>query len=157
MKNEGSTIVLSKVTEETFGDLSTLITKLAEFEKLEPPNSEARERLRTDCLGSNPRYEAYICKVDNKPVGYTIHFFTYSSFLALPTLYIEDIFVLEEYRRRGIGQKMFDNCRKIAQREGCGRIEFTVLKWNKPAQEFYSKNKAKQLEWYLYRIVKEDF
>ena len=52
---------------------------------------------------------------------------------------------------------MFDHLKKIAKLEGCGRIEFTVLKWNKSAQEFYEKNKAKRLEWFLYRVVRENF
>ena len=150
-------LVISKVAAETFSEFLTLISKLAEFENLEPPDSAAQERLRADCLSDNPKYVAYLAKVGGKPVAYTIHFFTYSSFLALPTLYVEDISVLEEYRRLGIGEKMFSNLRKIAKREGCGRIEFTVLKWNKSAQKFYSENKAKRLEWYLYRIAKEDF
>lgn len=157
MKKEENALDISMVTEETFSEFLILIGKLAEFEKLEPPDDAAKERLRTDCLGDKPKYEAYICKVDGKPAAYTIHFFTYSSFLALPTLYIEDVFVLEEYRRRGIGAQMFGNLRKIAKREGCDRIEFTVLKWNTPAQKFYCKNKAKRLEWYLYRMVKKDF
>jgi GNAT superfamily N-acetyltransferase len=75
----------------------------------------------------------------------------------LPTLFLEDIFVLEKYRQQGIGKKMFDFLKEIAKREDCGRIEFTVLKWNKSAQEFYEKNRAKRLEWFLYRLVMENF
>jgi len=95
--------------------------------------------------------------IGGKCVSYVIYFFAYSSFLALPTLFLEDIFVLEEYRGQGIGKKMFDNCREIAKRANCGRIDFTVLKWNKPAQEFYEKNEAERMEWFFYRLVKEKF
>ena len=150
-------VIIKKVNAETFDDFLGLIDKLAEYEKLASPDEAAKRRLRRDCLSDTPKYEAFIGKVDGKPISYVIFFFTYSSFLALPTLFLEDIFVLEEYRRQGIGQKMFDFLKETAKREGCGRIEFTVLNWNKSAQEFYEKNRAKRLEWFLYRLVKEDF
>jgi GNAT superfamily N-acetyltransferase len=158
MHKEESSIVIEKVDEETFDDFLGLIEKLAEYEKLAPPNEQAKQRLRRDCLSDKPKYQAFIGKVGDKYVSYIIYFFTYSSFLALPTLFLEDIFVLEEYRRNGMGEKMFDFIKATAKREGCGRIEFTVLTWNKSAKKFYEKNKAKCLEdWYFYRLVKEDF
>jgi GNAT superfamily N-acetyltransferase len=157
MDKEENLVVIEKVKAETFDDFLGLIDKLAEYEKLPPPDDEAKRRLRRDCLSEKPKYEAFIGKIGDKPVSYIIYFFTYSSFLALPTLFLEDIFVLKDYRRQGIGQKMFDYLKETAKREGCGRIEFTVLKWNKSAQEFYEKNGAKRLEWFLYRLVNEDF
>jgi GNAT superfamily N-acetyltransferase len=157
MHKEKSLVVVEKVKAETFDDFLSLINKLAEYEKLAPPDEEAKRRLRMDCLSGKPRYQAFMGKVGDKYVAYIIFFFTYSSFLALPTLFLEDIFVLEEYRRLGVGKKMFDFLKETAKREGCGRIEFTVLKWNKLAQEFYEKNCAQRLEWYLYRLVNKDF
>jgi GNAT superfamily N-acetyltransferase len=157
MDKEENLVVIEKVKAETFDDFLGLIDKLAEYEKLAPPDDEAKRRLRRDCLSEKPKYEAFIGKIGDKPVSYIIYFFTYSSFLALSTLFLEDIFVLKDYRRQGIGQKMFDYLKETAKREGCGRIEFTVLKWNKSAQEFYEENGAKRLEWFLYRLVKEDF
>jgi GNAT superfamily N-acetyltransferase len=150
-------VVIEKVDAKIFDDFLGLIGKLAEYEKLSPPDEEAKNRLRRDCLSDKPKYQAFIGRVGGKAVSYIIYFFTYSSFLALPTLFLEDIFILEEYRRQGVGQKMFDYLKQTAKQEGCGRIEFTVLKWNKSAQEFYEKNKAQRLEWYLYRVVREDF
>ncbi len=157
MDKEETLVVIEEVNAETFDDFLGLIAKLAEYEKLAPLNEEAKIRLRRDCLSANPKYQAFNGKVGGKSVSYVIFFFTYSSFLAMPTLFLEDIFVLEQYRRKGVGQKMFDFLKETAKREGCGRIEFTVLKWNKSAQDFYEKNKAKRLEWYFYRLVKEDF
>jgi GNAT superfamily N-acetyltransferase len=158
MDAEENSVVIEKVTAETFDDFLGLIAKLAEYEKLTPPDEEAKNKLRRDCLCNNPKYQAFIGKIGDKYVSYVIYFFTYSSFLALPTLFLEDIFVLEEYRRLGVGKKMFDFLKETAKHEGCGRIEFTVLTWNKTAQKFYEKNKAKYLEdWYFYRLVKEDF
>jgi GNAT superfamily N-acetyltransferase len=157
MNKEEQLVIIKKVNSENFGDFLFLVDKLAEYEGLSPPDEEAKGRLRKDCLSDKPKYEAFIGKVGEKYASYVIYFFTYSSFLALPTLFLEDVFVLEEYRRQGMGKKMFDFLKETAKREGCGRIEFTVLKWNKSAQEFYEKNKARRLEWYLYRLANEDF
>ena len=157
MNKKESMVVIEKVNVETFNDFLGLIDKLAEYEKLVPPDEEAKKRLRRDYLSDKPKYQAFIGKFGDKYVSYVIFLFTYSSFLALPTLFVEDIFVLDEYRLQGIGKKMFDFLKETAKRERCGRIEFTVLKWNKSAQKFYEKNKAKPMQWFLYRLVKEDF
>jgi GNAT superfamily N-acetyltransferase len=157
MVNEENALVIKKVTEETFDEFLDLIDKLAEFEKLVPPDKAARRRLRTDFLSKEPKYEAYVGLIGDKCVAYVICVFTYSSFLALPTLFLEDIFVLEEYRKQRIGEKMFDYCVEMAKRKGCGRVEFIVLKWNEAAQKFYEKKKAKRLDWYFYRLDKDDF
>ena len=142
INKEEKSVVMQQVNEEVFDDFLGLIDKLAEYEKLTPPNEEARRRLRTDCLSDKPKYQAFIGKIGNKSVSYIIYFFAYSSFLGLPTLYLEDIFVLEEYRRRGVGKRMLDHLKEIAKLEGCCKIEFTVLKWNKSAQEFYEKKQS---------------
>jgi GNAT superfamily N-acetyltransferase len=157
MPNKETAVTLQKVTAETMQDFLGLIDKLAEYEHLPHPDEEAKERLRRDCLATNPRYHAYIGAVNGRPVAYVIYFFTYSSFLALPTLFLEDIFVFEEYRRQGAGSKMFAFMKEVARQEGCGSIEFSVLKWNRSAQAFYERNGARCLEWCLYRLVREDF
>jgi GNAT superfamily N-acetyltransferase len=157
MSKQEKSLVITKVDAGTFDELLGLIGKLAEFEKLAPPDGDAKERLRADYLSDKPKYEAFVGKIGDKCVSYALYFFTYSSFLALPTLFLEDIFVLEDYRGRGFGKRMFDHCRKIAKRQGCGRIEFTVLTWNKPAQQFYERNKAERLPWFLYRLPMDNF
>ncbi len=156
MKEENA-LIIRKVGAENFDDFLGLINKLAEYEKLAPPTEEAQKRLHDDCLSDKPKYHAFIGKLDDKSVGYIIYFFTYSSFLAMPTLFLEDIFVLDQYRRLGVGKQLFDYLKSVAKKEGCGRIEFTVLKWNQLAQAFYEKNNANRLEWYLYRVVSDDF
>jgi len=145
-------LTIERVKGDNFRDLLRLIEGLAKFEKLAPPDKAAKRRLRRDSLSKNPRCEAYLGRLGSRYVAYVILYFTYSSFRALPTLYLEDIFVLEEYRRRGIGQAMFDLCVERAKKEGCGRIEFTVLDWNKSAQRFYEKNNAEKTDWSFYRI-----
>lgn len=127
-----------------------LICELAHYERLEPPDEEAKQRLREDL---NRRYEAFIAFDGEKAVGYAMFYYTYSSFLARPTFYLEDIFVLEEYRGKGAGRALFDRCVEEAKHNGCGRIDFVVLRWNENARRFYEKQGAKPMdEWILYRI-----
>jgi GNAT superfamily N-acetyltransferase len=157
MDKENAAVAISQVTEQNIDDFLGLISKLAEFENLPSPNAEAKTRLRNDCLAIDPKFQAYIAKLDDNPAGYIVYFFTYSTFLALPTLFLEDIFVLEEYRRQGVGKALFNFVIEAAKRDGCGRIEFNVLKWNTQAQAFYESNGAQRLEWFLYRIGKDNF
>jgi len=151
-KQNDKRLVIERVTRDNFSDLLHLIQELAKFEKLAPPDEAARKRLRRDALSKNPKYEAYLGRLGPKYVAYIIFYFTYSSFHALPNLFLEDIFVLEEHRKRGIGQAMFDFIVERARSKGCARIELTVLDWNKAAQRFYEKNKAEKTSWYFYRL-----
>ena len=149
-------LTIERINEENFCDFIGLIKKLAQYEQLDPPDDEAKTRLETDGLCENPRYEAYLGRVDGEAVSYVVFFQTYSTFLAMPILYLEDIFVLEEFRRKGVGQKMFEFCVKQAVQKGCGRMEWCVLDWNRPAIEFYEKNNANRLNWIFYRLTREE-
>jgi GNAT superfamily N-acetyltransferase len=146
--------IINKVNKSNFFYFIELVRKLAQYEKLTPPNKAAEKRLKKDSISSKPKIESYLVFSGGKPIAYLILLMTYSSFLAKQTLYIEDIFILKEYRQKGIGQKMFDFIKKLAKKRKCGRIEWTVLKWNKPAIKFYEKNKATAMkEWFFYRLV----
>ena len=116
------------------------------------PGAEAKRRLRADALASAPRFEAYLAASSARTVGCLTLFSTYSTFRALPLLYIEDIFVLEAYRRRGVGQALFDFCLRLASERGCARLEWNVLRWNEAAVRFYAKNNATRVDdWVWYR------
>jgi len=147
---------MEKVGANNFPEFLALIRSLAEFEHLVPPDAAAEDRLRADALGETPRYEAYLAKIGTTPAGYVTFYFTYSTFLARPTLYLEDLFVPEKYRGQGIGRHMLGFCRKTARDRGCGRMEWMVLDWNEPAIQFYTKSGAKRLGWYVYRLDRED-
>src|SRR3954451_20942534 len=116
-----------------------LIDALADYEKLNRPSPEARARLARDLFGPKPRIDCFLAFMDGYPVGYAIVLETYSSFLALPTLYLEDLFVLEEYRKRRVGRALFETALEEAKLRGCGRMEWTVLDWNQLAIDFYRK------------------
>ena len=131
-----------------------LVRALARYEKLKPIAPAAAGRLVRD---AGRRFRVLLAEADGRAVGYAIYFFTYSTVLARPSLYLEDLFVLPEYRRLGLGGRFFAELRREAQRERCGRLEWAVLDWNAPAQRFYRKLGAKSLdEWVLYRIPLEN-
>jgi len=135
----------------------SLVDALADYEKLNRPGAEARQRLVADAFGERPRVEVVLAEAGGSVVGYAIILFTYSSFLALPTLYLEDLFVLERHRGQGAGYQLFLYCVEEAHRRGCGRMEWQVLDWNRPAIEFYEKLGGRQMkEWLPYRMVRSD-
>ena len=134
-----------------------LIIALAEFENLPPPDAEAQARLIEHGFGDAPKFEVLLAEVDDAPgpVGYALLLQTYSTFLAQPSLYLEDVFVLPEYRGGGIGKALLRHCVRTAYERGCGRMEWTCLDWNKNAQAMYDQMGARRLkEWYLYRMTR---
>ena len=135
----------------------SLVGALAAYEKLAPPDAEARKRLLGDLFSGRPRLECYIAESGSRAAGYAFVLETYSSFLALPTLYLEDLFVLPEFRGKRAGYELFTAVVREAQLRGCGRMEWTVLDWNELAINFYRRSGAKHMkEWHLYRLVKQD-
>jgi GNAT superfamily N-acetyltransferase len=148
------TVEIIPLTPERFDDLIDLVRALAVYEKLDPPTAEAIERLRRDAFGPHPRYEAFLGLLDGRPVGYAITLQTYSSFLAKPTQYLEDLFVTEEARRHGVGGRLFDHVLDLARARGCGRMEWQVLDWNMLARDFYARRGGSHLhDWMTYRIT----
>ncbi|HEY3418954.1 MAG TPA: GNAT family N-acetyltransferase [Methanomassiliicoccales archaeon] len=138
--------------------LAYLITELARFEHLEPPTDEAVSRLKQDQSSERPYLVAHLAMMGEVPVGYACYYFTYSTFLARPTLFLEDIFVLDQYRRHGVGSKLLEFCLAEAQRKECGRMEWNVLDWNADAISFYESTGARILkEWRVVRLRQEDF
>lgn len=138
--------------------LAQLIEGLATYEHLEPPTQEAVSRLKRDLGSEHPYLVAHLAMADGTPVGYACYYFTYSTFLARPTLFLEDIFVLDQYRRHGIGRMLLEFCVAEAQRRECGRMEWNVLDWNAPAINFYESTGARILkEWRVVRLKGEDF
>jgi GNAT superfamily N-acetyltransferase len=136
----------------------SLMAALADYEKLPRPSPAARRRLLRDCTGPKRKFETLLAFSGGRPVGYAVFFETYSTFLAKPTLYLEDLFVLPESRGLGIGLRLFRACLAEAKRRGCGRMEWTVLDWNTGAARFYEKLGASRMpEWELFRLLRKDF
>lgn len=151
-------VSMVKVDSGNVDDLARMITELAVFERLVPPTHEAVERLRKDVESNTPYFHAYIAYAGEEQVGYVFFFFTYSTLLAKPTLFIEDIYVAERYRRHGIGKRLLGFCAAEAMRRGCGRMDWNVLDWNSKAISFYQKCGATvHTEWSMVRLKEEDF
>ena len=138
------------------GAFLDLVDALADYERLQRPSAEARARLRRDGFGECRLFFPYLAELDGEPVGYAITFHTYSSFLARPTLYLEDLFVLPHARRQGVGTAFFRHLAAEAIRRDCGRMEWVVLDWNGLAIDFYERLGARRLEeWLGYRLDRE--
>jgi len=136
-----------------------LIDALADYEKLERPDDQAKARLLRDAFAENPRFNILLAQTgEGAVVGYAFILEHYSTFLALPTLYLEDLFVLPEARSTGAGSALFQAVKDEARQRGCGRVEFVVLDWNQLARDFYHRKGGKHLQdWCFYRVDAEDF
>lgn len=142
--------VVRRATEGDAETILMLVDALAGYEKLAPPDAEAKKRLIADMNG---RYDAYLCEHEGKPAGYAFVFETYSSFQARPILYLEDLFVLPGLRGKGVGYALFIAMIEEGKRRGCCRMEWSVLDWNQLAIDFYRRLGATyKKEWHLYRL-----
>ena len=149
-------VEIVRVTPRNVSSLIELIVELARFEGLEPPTEEAQERLRSHLTASPPLFHSFLALVDGGPVGYITYYFTYSTFLAAPTLFLEDIFVREDDRRSGVGSALFRHCMGEALEKGCGRMEWCVLDWNVKAMDFYRAQGGREMDWTFFRMDRED-
>jgi len=131
-----------------------LIRGLAEYERLVHEVEITPAQARRHGFGRRPYFETLICRRGRRPVGFALYFFTYSTFLGRPSLYLEDLFVLPEERGRGAGRALLRALGKIAMARGCGRMEWTVLDWNAPAIRFYRRIGARlHKEWIHTRLT----
>lgn len=149
-------IVVRPAVESDARTLLSLVRALAEYEKLDPPDEAAQRRLVRDIFGDRKRLDAFLAEAGGAVIGYALVLETYSSFLALPTLYLEDLFVLPEHRGKMAGSTLFRAVVAEAHRRGCGRVEWRALEWNDLAKEFYRRQGAVALEeWRVWRLTQE--
>ena len=146
-----------KIRAGTRRDVTTIVTLirgLAEYEKLAHEMEATLARIREHGFGRRRYFETLLCFEGRRPVGFALYFFTYSTFLARPTLYLEDLFVVPDVRGRGAGKALLSALARIAVRRGCGRMEWTVLDWNTPAINFYLRIGARlRKDWILTRLT----
>ena len=130
------------------------IRNLAVYEKLAHEVIATEETLHRTLFGSPPAAHVVIAEVESIPAGFALYFFNYSTFLAKPGLYLEDLFVKPEFRGAGTGKALLLQLAKIANARGCGRMEWSVLDWNESAIKFYESLGAKRLkEWQICRLT----
>ncbi len=138
-----------------------LIRALADFEKLSHEVVATEDSLRTQLFGAKPPAEVLLCevKVDEAWInaGFALFFTSFSTFLAKPGIYLEDLFIRPEFRSRGLGNKMLSELARIALERDCGRLEWSVLDWNVRARAFYEALGAKPMnEWTVHRLTGPD-
>ncbi len=131
-----------------------LIVGLAAYEKLTDSVTGNSDLLRSHLFEARPYAESIVAELDGQIVGFGLFFYNYSTFLTQPELHLEDVFVLPEYRRQGIGKALMIAVAKIAFERGCGRLEWSVLDWNQPAIDFYQSLGATILpDWKTCRLT----
>jgi GNAT superfamily N-acetyltransferase len=164
---ESTDVVVRRAERADGPAFLALVRALADFEQLPPPDDDAQARLLDDAFGpepssdpndqvtrgcDSPRYELYVATIGGEVIAYAATFMAYSTFLARPSLYLEDLFVAPVARRRGVASAMLRALEVVARERGCGRFEWTVLDWNVDAQKLYQGFGATLLpEWRLVR------
>lgn len=136
-----------------------LIRGLADYERMLDQMETTEERIHATLFpdAGRPAAHCVIGEIDGAAAGFALYFFNYSTFLAKPGLYLEDLYVKPEFRGQGLGKALLLHLARVAHERGCGRMEWAVLDWNTPAIEFYERLGARRLtEWQLCRLRAED-
>ena len=149
-----SNLVLRSATPTDVPILFALIQALAAYEQLSHQVTGTEAALAKHLFGDRPYAEAILAEVNGQVVGFALFFFNYSTFLTRPGLYLEDLFVLPDYRRQGIGTALLTHLAQLAVSRDCGRLEWSVLDWNESAINFYTKMGATVLpDWRICRVT----
>jgi GNAT superfamily N-acetyltransferase len=146
-------IEVRKATKDDAAIILDFIKELAEFEKLTHEVVATTKHLEETLFGEKPDAEVFIADYQKQPAGFSLFFYNYSTFLGQRGLYLEDLYVKESLRGKGIGKALLVNLAKYAVKQGCGRFEWSVLDWNEKAIDFYKSLGAEPMdEWTVHRI-----
>src|ERR1700743_2787095 len=147
------TITITPVTRAEVPALLELIRELARFEKLEHAVEATVDVLENSLFSPQPPAGALLARCDGQVAGYAIYFFTFSRFICRGGIWLEDVYVRPEFRKRGLGRGLIEAVAKIGVERNCGRFEWTALNWNEGALNFYRDLGAEELnEWVLLRM-----
>lgn len=151
-------IRIRKAEPKDVKTILSLIKELAEYEKLADEVSATEDKLISTIFGKDKIVEVWLAEINDEPAGQVLFFRNYSTFLAKPGFYIEDIYVRPQYRGRGIGKKLLNKVIELAREKNYGRVEWCVLNWNEPAIDFYKKMGAFAMdEWTTFRLTEDKF
>ncbi|MBD0269094.1 MAG: GNAT family N-acetyltransferase [Cyanobacteria bacterium Co-bin8] len=151
--SSASNVEIQAATPADVPVIFELIKALAEYEKLAHEVVGTAEDLHQHLFGERPYIEAVVARVEGEAAGFALFFHNYSTFLTRPGIYLEDLFVLPQYRRQGVGKALLLYLGKLALSRGCGRLEWNVLDWNESAIAFYERMGAElQHDWRLCRV-----
>jgi len=147
-------LVIVPATEQDVAVILSFIRKLAEYEQLSHQVTATEDLLRQALFGERRVAEVLIANLGNEPAGFALYFHNFSTFLGRPGIYLEDLFVEPAHRGKGIGKALLSELAKIAKQRNCGRLEWAVLDWNRPAIDFYRGLGAVPLDdWTLFRVT----
>ena len=157
MLNNGK-LFLRFAEEKDIPVILSLIKELAEYEKLLDEVRVTEEILKENLFGKRRYAEVIIAELDGKTAGQALFFHNFSTFLGKTGIYLEDLYVKQEFRGKGIGKALLNKIIEIAKERDCGRVEWVVLDWNKPAISFYKKLGAEGMkDWLVYRLNNDKF
>jgi GNAT superfamily N-acetyltransferase len=149
-----SNIVIRSATRADVPLILALIKELAEYERLTHEVTANEQRLSHYLFGDSPKAEVLIAELDGEAGGFALYFHNFSTFLAKPGIYLEDLYVRSALRGRGMGEALLRRLAQIAVERGCGRLEWAVLDWNEPAIGFYKRLGATPMnEWTVHRVA----
>lgn len=156
MSDGMSDIVVREAVEADAPGIFSFIIELAEYEHAREEVVTDVEGIRRSLFGPDARAYALIAEVDGRAAGYAVYFYSYSTWLGQYGIYLEDLYVTPDYRGRGAGKALLKRVARIAVDNNCGRYEWSVLNWNRPAIEFYESVGARPRdEWTTYRLTGE--
>jgi len=145
---------IRQAEEDDVPEILVLIKALAEYEHLADEVVATEELLKITLFGINSPAEVQIAYNKNQTLGFALYFRTFSTFLGRPGIYLEDLYVRESVRGKGVGEALLRRTAKRAREIGGGRLEWSVLNWNEPAINFYQKMGASSLdEWTMFRVT----
>jgi GNAT superfamily N-acetyltransferase len=151
-------VTLRPATRADVPTILGLIRGIAEYERLSHEVEATESLLREHGFGPRRVFEAILAERDGRALGFALYFYSFSTFKARPTLYLEDLFVVPAERRGGIGSRLLARLARIAVERKCGRMEWSVLDWNTPARDLYFKLGAKAMEeWTVFRMTPDAF
>jgi GNAT superfamily N-acetyltransferase len=151
---DGSILTIRNATEGDVALILSFIRELAKFEKLEHEVVASEAALHQSLFGPKPYAEVLIAERDGHAAGFALFFHSYSTFLAQPGIYLEDLFVRPDHRGLQVGEHLLTHLAQIAVKRGCGRLEWSVLDWNEKAIRFYEKLGARERAgWLTYRLL----
>ena len=150
-------ITLRLATEQDIPTILAFIQGLADYEKLADQVVATEQKLQQTLFGDKAFAEVVLAEFQGQPAGFALFFHNYSTFLAKPGIYLEDLFVLPDFRGKGLGKVLLSYLAKLAVERDCGRLEWSVLDWNQPAIDFYQAQGATMLhDWRINRVTGEN-
>ncbi|MGE3974477.1 MAG: N-acetyltransferase family protein [Bdellovibrionales bacterium] len=149
-------LIIRKASAHDTSQILSYIRELAEFEKLSHEVTATEEILKKSLFSEGSNARVFIAEENQKPVGFALTFFNFSTFLGRKGLYLEDLYISPKHRGKSYGTKLLRFLAQFAKEEGCGRFEWSVLDWNQKAIDLYTKLGAKPMsEWTMYRMDEE--